>query len=141
MILAENGNNVKVHYKGTLQDGTVFDSSRERNQTMDFQLGGGQLLPDFENAVVGMSVGQTKSFNIPKAYGEVNPEAIFKVPRTSFPENFEFQVGQRVGGSTENGQPITAVIRAVEDDGVVMDHNHPLAGEDLNFEVELMEIE
>ena len=141
MILAENGKNVKVHYKGTLQDGTVFDSSRERNQTMDFQLGGGQLLPDFENNVVGMGVGQTKSFNIPNAYGDINPEAIFKVPRASFPENFEFQVGQRVGGANENGQPVTAVIRAVEDDGVVMDHNHPLAGEDLNFEVELMEVE
>ena len=141
MIIAENGKNVKVHYKGTLQDGTVFDSWKERNQTMDFQLGGGQLLPDFENAVVGMNVGQTKSFNIPKAYGDINPEAIFKVPKDSFPQELNLEVGQRLGGTNENGQPIMAVVRAIEDDGILMDHNHPLAGEDLNFEVELMEVE
>ena len=141
MIKAESGNNVKVHYKGTLEDGTEFDNSRKREKTMDFKLGSGQLLADFEKEVVGMSVGQTKTFKIVNAYGDPNPDAVFKVSKSSFPQDFPFEVGRTIGGATEEGKPIRATIRAVEDDGVIMDHNHPLAGEDLNFEVELLEVE
>ena len=137
---AKNGQNVKVHYKGTLDDGTVFDNSRERNQTLDFEIGKQQLLPDFENAVVGMKVGETKEFKIQEGYGPRHAEAVVKVPKSAFPDDFEFVVGGSVQGTNPQGQMIQATVSAVEDDGVLLDHNHPLAGQDLNFEVELVEI-
>ena len=137
---AKNGQNVKVHYKGTLDDGTVFDDSRERAQTLDFELGKEQLLPDFESAVIGMKVGETKEFKVTEGYGPRHPEAVVKVPRSAFPDGFDFAIGNSVQGTNPQGQEIQATISSVEEDGVLLDHNHPLAGHDLNFEVELVEI-
>jgi len=137
---ADNGQNVKVHYKGTLDDGTVFDDSRERGQTLDFELGTKTLLPDFEAAVVGMGVGDTKTFNITEGYGPRRPEAVVNVPTTAFPDDFEFVVGNSVQGTNAQGQMIQATITTVGDEEVTLDHNHPLAGQNLNFEVELVEI-
>ncbi len=137
---AENGQNVKVHYKGTLDDGTVFDDSRVREETLDFELGTKSLLPDFEQAVVGMKVGETKSFKIVEGYGPRHNDAVIKVPTNAFPNGFDFEVGNSVQGTNPQGQLIQAIIASVEDDGVMLDHNHPLAGQDLNFEVELVEI-
>jgi peptidylprolyl isomerase len=137
---AQSGQQVKVHYKGTLDDGTVFDSSRDRGQTLEFTVGAKTLLPDFEEAVVGMAVGETKVFNIEEAYGPRQNEAVVKVPVTAFPEDFEFKVGNAVRGTNDDGQVVQAVISSLDDDGVVLDHNHPLAGQNLNFEIELVEI-
>jgi len=143
MNKAENGHSVKVHYKGTLDDGTVFDSSHDRGQTLDFELGSGNLVPAFEKGVVGMAAGETKTLKITSAdaYGEHNPEAIVKVPKSSFPEGFDFVVGNLVQGENQLGQPIRAIISSVNDEEVLLDHNHPLAGKNLTFEVELVEID
>jgi len=138
---ATNGQNVSVHYRGTLSDGTEFDNSRVRGATMDFQLGSGQLLVGFNNAVTGMTVGETKTINIPsaEAYGPPRPEAIQQVPRGAFADDFEFIVGGTVQGNGPAGQFI-AKIQEVQDDFVVLDLNHPLAGKDLTFEIELVSI-
>ena len=138
MSKAENGQTVQVHYKGTLSDGTVFDNSRDRGETLEFTLGGGALLPDFENAVVGMETGEVKNFTIAEGYGAPNPEAIVPVPKQAFPEDFEFNVGAVVPGTKGAGQPFQATITEIQDETVTLDHNHPLAGKDLNFEVELV---
>jgi len=142
MSKVENGNNVKIHYKGTLDDGTIFDDSRDREQVLDFKMGEGALLPEFEEAVMGMALGETKSFKIASAaaYGEIIEEAIIKVPKASFPEEFDFTSGNMVMGKNATGQQVRATILSHDDEVVILDHNHPLAGQDLNFEVELLEI-
>jgi peptidylprolyl isomerase len=138
-----NGNNIKVHYVGTLVDGTEFDSSRNRGQTLDFVVGANQLLDAFDSAVVGMTQGQVKTFTIPadQAYGFHDPDAVATVPREAFPNEFEFAVGQQVQGQSPDGRPVMAKILSFEEEGVTLDVNHPLAGEDLNFEIEVVEIE
>jgi len=142
MIKAKSGNNVRVHYKGTLNDGTVFDDSKQREQTLDFELGSSQIISGFSSAVIGMNVGDTKAFKVPcnEAYGEHNPAAIISVPRASFPAGFSPVVGEYVIGGNPQGQPIRAKICSYDDSEVTLDHNHELADQDLNFEVELVEI-
>ena len=134
-----NGQNVSVHYVGTLSDGTEFDNSRTRGETLNFQLGSGQLLPGFNDGVVGMSVGETKTITLTadEAYGQPQEEAIQDVPRAAFSEDFEFEVGGTVQGSGPAGQFI-AKVQAVNEQVVTLDLNHPLAGKDLTFEVELV---
>jgi len=141
MKIAKNGRNVKVHYKGTLSDGTVFDSSRDRGETLDFELGKPGMISGFQKEIVGMRTGETRAFNVPcaDAYGEPLAEAVVKVPREAFDPAMKLEVGEAVLGQGPQG-PMRAVISGVEDDGVLLDHNHPLAGKDLNFEVELMEV-
>ena len=137
-----NGQTVSVHYVGTLKDGTEFDSSRARGNPITFQMGAGNILPAFENALVEMVVGDKKSISLTstEAYGEVNDDAYKPIPKASFPDDFEFEIGKVVQGKTDTGQPLMAKIFAVEDETVGLDFNHPLAGEDLNFEIELMEV-
>jgi len=138
----KQGDTIKVHYTGTLNDGSEFDSSYKRNEPIQFQAGAGQMIQGFDNAVMGMAVGEKKTINIPsnEAYGEQNPEAMMDVPKTNFPPEFEFVEGEMVQGQTETGQPLQAIILEVKDETVVLDFNHPLAGEELNFDIELMEI-
>ena len=142
MSEVKNGSSVKVHYIGTLTDGTEFDSSKKRNETLDFQVGTGQMIPGFENGVMGMKVGEKRNLTLDpsEAYGPVNPGAVQEVPRNQFPEDFEFVVGATVHGDGPQG-PIMAKILAENKDTISLDFNHPLAGETLNFEVELVEIE
>ena len=137
-----NGQNVSVHYVGTLSDGTEFDNSRTRGQTLDFQLGSGQLLTGFNDAIVGMSIGETKTITLSaeEAYGQPQQEAIQDVPRQAFAEDFEFVVGGTVQGNGPGGQFI-AVVQSVNEEVVTLDLNHPLAGKDLTFEVELVSAE
>ena len=138
----ENGHNVKVHYVGTFADGTEFDNSRTRGKTLDFKVGSPGLIAGFNNAVVGMTTGETKTINLTAddAYGQVNPEAFQNVPKSRFDDNFVFEVGGAVMGQGPQG-PFRATIHEVQDESVVLDFNHPLAGKDLTFEVEVVEVE
>jgi peptidylprolyl isomerase len=138
----ENGHNVKVHYKGTLTDGTEFDNSKTRGQTLDFEVGSPRLIQGFSNAVLGMTEGETKTISLPaeSAYGPVDPHAFQDVPRTQFGEDFVFEIGGMIRGNGPQG-PFMAKIHEIQDDNVVLDFNHPLAGKDLNFEIELVELE
>ena len=138
----ENGHNVKVHYKGTLADGTEFDNSRTRGKTLDFEVGTPNLIQGFNNAVLGMAQGETKKVFLAAddAYGQVNPEAFRNVPKTQFPEGFDFQAGMPIMGRSPRG-PFRATIHEVKENEVVLDHNHPLAGKDLTFEIEVVSVE
>lgn len=143
MSKVENGQTVNVHYVGTLEDGTQFDASRPRGQTLTFQVGSGQMIPGFDKAVVGMTVGETKAVTLEPvdAYGDTNPSAIQPTPRAAFPEGFEFTLNEMVQGQDEAGRVVSARIHALEDDTVTLDFNHPLAGKSLNFEIELVSVE
>jgi len=138
----KNGDSVKVHYIGTLNDGNEFDNSYKRGSTLDFQVGNGQMIKGFDNALLEMSVGEKKKINIKSedAYGERNSQAIIAVEKKNFPPDFNFSVGEMVQGTTEQGQPINAVILEIQENDIILDANHPLAGEELNFEIELVEI-
>ena len=139
----EKGHNVKVHYKGTFVDGTEFDNSYDREQTLDFQVGSNNLLDAFNDALLGMTKGQTKTISVKAedAYGTHDPEAVAVVPRTAFPPEYEFAEGMQVQGADPEGRMVLAKILTVEEENITLDVNHPLAGKDLNFEVELVEIE
>lgn len=136
------GHNVNVHYRGTLTDGTEFDNSRTRGQTISFQVGSGQMIPGFNDAVVGMTTGETKSVTLDptQAYGQRNEEAFNTVPREAFGENFEFEVGATVQGNGPRGI-FLAKIHELQEDNVILDMNHPLAGQSLNFEIELVSVD
>jgi FKBP-type peptidyl-prolyl cis-trans isomerase 2 len=138
----KQGDSVKVHYVGTLNDGNEFDNSYKRGSTLDFKVGAGQMIKGFDSAVVEMTVGDKKTVNIKpeEAYGERKEEAIMAVAKENFPPDFVAVEGEMVQGRTENGQPINALIIEVQDNDVILDMNHPLAGEELNFEIELVEI-
>jgi len=136
------GNLVELHYKGSFPDGTQFDSSYDRGQPIQVEVGNGQLIKGFENAIIGMKTGQTKSVTLTPedAYGPSNPEAFSTVQRNQFPEDYMFVEGQPVQGATEDGRPIFATISSFTDTDVVLDLNHPLAGKELNFDIELVNI-
>lgn len=138
---AKVNDTVRIHYTGSLDDGTTFDSSKG-NDPLEFTLGAGQVIPGFENAVEGMSVGETKSVHIPKeqAYGERREDLILNVDHNQFPEGVTPQVGQQFELRTQSGKAIPAMVARVSDDSITLDANHPLAGQDLNFELELVEI-
>ena len=142
MSKVTNGQNVSVHYVGKLEDGTEFDSSRPRGETLDFEVGSGQMIEGFDTAVVGMTIGETKNITLApdKAYGELDPEAVKEVPMANFDPSFEPVVGHTVMGQNELGQRLMAKIEAITDDTVTLDFNHPLAGKSLNFEIELVSI-
>jgi FKBP-type peptidyl-prolyl cis-trans isomerase 2 len=135
----ENNNNVTVHYVGTLTDGTVFDSSRDKETPFTFTTGAGQVVPGFNNAVVGMIVGDTKTVTLTPdvAYGSANPNAFTVAPKAAFEEGFEFTKGNIVSGN-QNGQTFQAKIEGTTDSHVVLDMNHPLAGQILTFEIEIL---
>ncbi|MEE4278153.1 MAG: peptidylprolyl isomerase [Halieaceae bacterium] len=141
MTQASNGDTVRIHYSGQLNDGTPFDSSRDR-EPMEFILGGGQVIPGFEKAVEGMAVGESKSFSIPseEAYGQHREELVQDVPSSALPEELTPVVGMQLQGSNGEGQTMNLVVTEVKEDAITVDGNHPLAGQDLNFEVELVEI-
>jgi len=138
----ENNNSVTVHYVGTLTDGTVFDSSREKETPFTFTTGVGMVVPGFNDAVVGMEVGQTKTVTLTPdvAYGPRNPNAFTVAPKTAFEEGFDLTKGNVVMGNN-NGQQFQAKIEGTTDNHVVLDMNHPLAGEILTFEIEVLSTE
>lgn len=140
MKVSEN-NTIKVHYKGTLTDGTLFDSSEGR-EPLEFTVGAGQVITGFDNAVKDMAVGESKSFLIPcnEAYGQRDERLIQKVERTMLPEDMSPSVGQMLASTLPSGEQIPVKVSEVHEDHVMIDANHPLAGQDLNFEIELVEI-
>ena len=141
MSVIKDGDTVKVHYKGTLEDGEVFDSSEGRDP-LEFTMGTGQLIPGFEKAVLGLKVGDSTTANIPsaEAYGESNPQMIVEVEKSQLPTDLEAQVGTQLQLNQPNGQAIPVLITKVEDEKVTLDANHPLAGKDLTFDIEVVEI-
>jgi FKBP-type peptidyl-prolyl cis-trans isomerase 2 len=142
MSQVKAGDTVRVHYTGTLDDGTRFDSSRERNEPLQFSLDGCSVIPGFEKAVLGMEPGESAVARIPQeeAYGERNEDLVLTIERGELPPKLEPQVGQRLHSHQPDGQPVSVTITAVSDETVTLDANHPLAGKDLIFDIELVEI-
>lgn len=138
--MIENGKTVQVHYKGSLADGTVFDSS-EGSEPLEFLTGSQSVIPGFEAAVVAMTVGETVTVTIPsdEAYGESSEDMVGLVPRASLPEDLVPEVGMMLEMHTQDGTMPVRVV-AVDDDNVTLDANHPLAGEDLTFELTLVAV-
>ena len=139
---AKFGSTVDVHYKGTFTDGTVFDSSHQRGEPLSFKVGSGYMISGFNNAVNGMSVGETKTVTLTpeEGYGNYVPEALQTVPKTAFAPDFEFILGGTIQGTGPNGN-FLAKLQEVNEDNVVLDLNHPLAGKELNFEIELLSVQ
>jgi peptidylprolyl isomerase len=140
MQQARPGDAVRVHYTGTLKDGTVFDSSRGR-KPLEFTLGAGQVIPGFDGAVTGMGVGDEKTVTIParEAYGPHRDDMLLELPRTQFPPHVRPAVGEQLQVS-RGDQAFVVTVRDVDEQRVVLDGNHPLAGEDLTFALELVAI-
>ncbi|NEQ44962.1 MAG: peptidylprolyl isomerase [Leptolyngbya sp. SIOISBB] len=137
--MIESGKTVKVHYTGKLDDGSVFDSSEGR-EPLEFQVGSGQVIPGFDAAIQTMDVGASRTITIPsnEAYGAVREEMIALVPHEQFPEGLNPEVGQTLQlQSPEGALPVR--VTEIKDDGVVIDGNHPLAGQDLTFDLTLVE--
>jgi FKBP-type peptidyl-prolyl cis-trans isomerase 2 len=139
--MIENGQKVKIHYTGTLDDGNQFDSSAGRDP-LEFEMGAGMVIPGFETGVVDMAVGEKKSIHIPatEAYGEKRDEMVMEFERAQLPEGLEPEVGMGLQMQGPEGQPIPVQITAIADETITIDANHPLAGQNLNFELELVEV-
>ncbi|MCJ7570784.1 MAG: peptidylprolyl isomerase [Candidatus Thermoplasmatota archaeon] len=142
MDVVKKGNKVKVEYIGSLEDGTVFDSSERHNQPLEFIVGAGQLLKGFDDAVVGMKIGEEKEIRLPpdEAYGPHNPEFVKDMPRDCFPEDQEIQPNMMYMVSLQNGRQIPVRISKVSEDIVTADLNPPLAGKTLVFKIKLLQI-
>lgn len=142
MSKVENGQTVNVHYTGTFEDGTKFDSSHDRGETLSFQVGSGQVVKGFDDALLGMSVGDTKTIQLTpeNAYGDPVQEAIQEVPMSSFPEGTELTEGVTIIGQNGQGQQMMGRVVGLTDTTATIDFNHPLAGKNLNFEIELVSI-
>ena len=138
---AKDGDTVRAHYTGTLDDGTVFDSSLDR-EPLEFTLGAGMMISGFEEAIIGMQVGQSKTVTIPadKAYGAHNADLVFLIDRDQLPQDLNPEVGQRLQMLQTDGSTILVTVIAVFETEIAIDANHPLAGQDLTFEIELVEI-
>jgi peptidylprolyl isomerase len=141
MTQVKAGDTVRIHYTGTLDDGTQFDSSAGRDP-LEFAVGSGQVIPGFDKAVDGMAVGESKSVKIDPedAYGERHEQLVQEVPKSSLPEDIDPEVGMRLQASTPNGQVMQLVVTEVREEAITVDGNHPLAGKALNFDIELVEI-
>ena len=141
MTQAKAGDTVAIHYKGTLTDGIQFDTS-ERRDPLRFTLGSGQIIAGLDAAITGMSQGEKKSVTIAaaEAYGDHRPEAVQAVPRAQIPAEIPLEVGGSLQVQTPDGQTIPVTVTSVTDEEVTLDANHPLAGKDLTFAVELVEI-
>ena len=141
MAEAITSDTVRVHYTGRLEDGTVFDSSLQR-EPLEFTLGEGQVIPGFETGVMGMAPGESKTIEIDaeNAYGPYRDDMLLAVDRGQFPENIEPAVGQRLQIRQPDGETMLVTVSEVGDSQVTLDANHPLAGKSLIFDVQLVEI-
>ncbi len=141
MAKATTNNTVKVHYTGKLTTGEVFDSSENR-EPIEFTVGAGQMIPGFDAAVNGMELNEKKTINIPaeEAYGPRREEMIQKVGREQLPADMKPEIGQTLVAGSPDGQQMQVIVTEVAEDSIVVDANHPLAGQELIFDIELVEI-
>jgi peptidylprolyl isomerase len=141
MEKVKQGDVVKVHYTGKLTNGEQFDSSAGR-EPLEFTVGAGQMIKGFDAALPGMEVGEKKTISIPAAdgYGERSDEAVIPFPKENVPEDMKLEPGMQLTLSNQNGQPVPVIVKEVKDDVVLLDANHFLAGEELVFDIELVEI-
>lgn len=141
MSEVKKGDKVKVHYTGKLNDGSEFDSSKGR-EPLEFEVGTQQVIPGFENAVVGLKVGESVTVDIPadEAYGQKIDEMVLKVEKSTLPAEFSVELGQKLQLPQENGQNVIVTVTDVTDTHIELDANHPLAGKDLTFDIQLVEV-
>ncbi len=141
MTQAKAGDTVRIHYTGTLEDGTQFDSN-VGGEPLQFTLGSGEVITGFDAGVTGMAVGESKTVSIPstEAYGQHDPSKVQTVARDRVPAEIDLQLGMQLGARTEDGRQITFTVIDIADADITIDGNHPLAGKDLVFEIELVEI-
>ena len=141
MQQVKSGDKVKVHYHGRLDNGETFDKSEGR-EPLEFEVGSGMVIKGFDDGVTGMAVGEKKTINIPfnEAYGPKNPEMIIDMPKDRFPKDMEIEIGMPLGMSDSQGNQFQVVVTQIKEESVVLDANHPLAGQDLTFNLELIEI-
>jgi peptidylprolyl isomerase len=141
MQQVKSGDKIKVHYHGKLTTGETFDSSEGR-APLEFEVGSGMVIKGFDDGVTGMTVGQKKTINIPvnEAYGPKNPDMIIEMPKDRFPEDMEIEVGMPLGMSDNQGNQYQVVVTEIKEEIVILDANHPLAGQELVFDLELVEI-
>ncbi|TMV15413.1 FKBP-type peptidyl-prolyl cis-trans isomerase [Arenibacterium halophilum] len=142
MTQVKTGDTVQIHYAGTLDDGTQFDSSEGRDP-LEFQVGSGQIIPGLDAALPGMTVGDKKTVNVPcdQAYGPLNPEMRQAVPREGIPADIPLDIGTQLQMQTPEGQVMPVTVVDVDEAQVTLDANHPLAGKDLTFAIELVGID
>lgn len=142
MTAVKSGDTVRIHYTGRLDDGSVFDSSADR-QPLEFTVGTGAVIPGFEQAVLGMAPGDTKTVTIVSddAYGPHHAEMVQQVGRSQLPPDLEVAVGTMLRASGPNGEDVPLTVTHVDDQSITVDANHPLAGKDLTFDLELVSIE
>ena len=141
MQKVKSGDKVKVHYHGRLTDGQTFDKSEGR-EPLEFEVGSGMVIKGFDDGVTGMAVGDKKTINIPfnEAYGPKNPDMIIDMPKDRFPKDIELEIGMPLAMSDGQGQQFEVIVTQLKEETVVLDANHPLAGQDLIFDLELIEI-
>jgi peptidylprolyl isomerase len=141
-MVVKKGDKILVDYEGKLDDGTVFDSSANHEEKLSFEVGTGQVIPGFDNAVMGMEVGQETKVNIDpaNAYGELQEELVLKVPRSSFPPEQALELGMVFGVPVPDGNQVPGRLTKFDDTEAVLDLNHPLAGKNLNFTIKLISI-
>lgn len=141
MTQVKSGDTVRIHYTGTLTDGSTFDSSAGRDP-LEFTVGSGQIIPGLDKAMPGMEVGEKKQVTVPadEAYGQPNPAAQQAVPRAEIPDHIPLDLGTQLQVQTPDGQAMQVTVVQVTDQEVTLDANHPLAGKDLTFDIELVEI-
>ncbi len=141
MAHVKSGDKIKVHYHGKLTSGETFDSSEGR-EPLEFEVGSGMVIKGFDEGVTGMSVGEKKSIHIPfgEAYGPRNPDLVIEMPKERFPADMEIEAGMALGMRDEQGQQFQVTIVEIKENVVMLDANHPLAGQDLVFDLELVEI-
>ena len=141
MSQAKSGDTVRIHYTGTLDDGTQFDSSQGRDP-LEFEVGSGQVIPGFDKAVEGMAVGDSKSVRIEadEAYGPRHEQLVQEVERSALPDDLNPETGMALQSSSPDGQVTQFMVTAVTDQTITVDANHPLAGQALRFDIELVDI-
>ena len=141
MEQVKHGDTVKIHYTGKLEDGTIFDTSTKRDP-LQFIIGAGQVVSGFEQAIVGMNTSESKTVKVPadKAYGPHREEMVLVVDRNKIPKNLKLELGQELQIPQEDGQKTIVAVTNISESSVTLDANHPLAGKDLTFDIQLIEI-